>query len=103
MGSIISRSLALTDVLYFFLGLCYVGRYYGAFVGLPEYAHSKWRIIFTTFLLSLDCILMLLTTLYFKVVTADTLPLEIAGVVINIIAIVGIVWLPESPEYLYSM
>lgn len=47
---------------------------------------------------------MLLTTLYFKVVpNASAFYLEIAGLVINIIAIVGIVWLPESPEYLYSM
>ena len=90
--------------MYFFLGLCYVGRYYGAFVGLTEYAHSRLRNILTTFLLSLDCILMLLTTLYFTVVpNASAFYLEIAGLVINIIAIVGIVWLPESPEYLYSM
>jgi MFS family permease len=33
-----SKSLPLSFIMYFFLGLCYVGRYYGTFVNIVEYA-----------------------------------------------------------------
>jgi hypothetical protein len=33
-----SKSLTLSFIMYFFLGLCYVGRYYGTFVNIVEFA-----------------------------------------------------------------
>lgn len=90
--------------MYFFLGLCYVGRYYGAWVIISEYAHSRYKNLLFTYLLAIDQIYVILVTLYFKVVPrGECLYIEIGGIVLAAIAVAAAYWLPESPEYLYGM
>lgn len=98
-----SRQLELTFFMYFFLGLCFVGRYFGAFVNISVYVDKRWRNMLTTYLLILDCLLQIVIVLQFKYFKGSCMYLEISGVLFNLVALVGIWWLPESPIYLYSM
>ena len=97
-----SKSLTLSFFLYFFVGLCYVGRYYGTFVNIAEYAPQKYKNRLQSGLLVLDIVHQILVITYFKYVR-DVFYLEIFGICLNILAIFGVYWIPESPVYLYNM
>lgn len=101
--SMVVRQPFMLYVLFFSLGLCYVGRYYGAFIIITEYVDQRWRNALSTYLLAMDQVLLILVPLYFKYSKADCLFFETIWILINIIAVLGVFWLPESPEYLHGM
>jgi hypothetical protein len=88
--------------MYFFLGLCYVGRYFGTFINLEEYCPERWKNLLCSFLLALDVLHYMAIIAYFKYVK-NSLYLEIYGLILNFIAIACVLWLPESPVYLQNM
>ena len=51
---LLSNSLTLTFFMYFFMGLCYVGRYNGTFVSIVEHAPSRWKNELQSMLLIVD-------------------------------------------------
>ncbi|TNV81786.1 hypothetical protein FGO68_gene950 [Halteria grandinella] len=98
-----SRRLELTYFMYFFLGGCYVGRYFGAFVNISDYVDKRYRNALCTYLLALDCMVQMGVVLHFKYWKGNSFYLEASGIILNTISLFGIWWLPESPEYLYGM
>ena len=96
-----SRSLDLNIGLSFFLGVCYVGRYNGGYLNISEYVHNKWKNLICTFLLVWDSLVTIILAFYFRNVSKNWIELQIFGVAINAIAIIGAYFTPESPEYLY--
>jgi Sugar (and other) transporter len=97
-----SNSLILTFVMYFSLGLCFVGRYYGSFVNIVEYTPNKYKRTIASALLVVDVTHTICIITYFKYVR-NVVYLEIFGICLNIVAIVCVLWIPESPVYLYNM
>jgi MFS family permease len=97
-----SKSLTLSFFLYFFVGLCYVGRYWSTFVNIAEYSPEKYKNWLQSGLIVLDIVHQILVITYFKYVR-DVFYLEIFGICLNILAIFGVYWIPESPVYLYNM
>ena len=88
--------------MYFFLGLCYVGRYYGTFVNIVEYAPEKYKNRLQSGLLVVDIVHQIMIITYFKFVR-NVVYLDIIGIFLNLLAILGVYWIPESPVYLYNM
>ena len=87
--------------MYFLLGICYVGRYFGGYCTIIEYSDTKYKTLLVTFLLVMDAFTFILLILFFKYV-GDTTILEFIGIAINILGVFAIWWLPETPEFLYN-
>lgn len=102
IGLICSRSLALSVVLSFLVGVVNAGIYNGGFINVCEYVHSPWKNHVCTLLLIMDNFTVCLVCLYFKYVTRYWLWFQLFGVTLNAVALVGILMISESPEYLYS-
>ena len=90
-------------MMYFLLGGCYVGRYFGAFVNISDYVDKRFRNALSTYLLAFDCMIQMAIVLHFKYWKGSTFYLEVGGILLNVLSLIGIYWLPESPEYLYGM
>jgi len=101
LGLILSRNFILTNVLAFMVGVMNVGIYNGAYIMVCEYVHTPLKNKVCTVLLFFDNFTIILICLYFKFVTRYWLWFQILGVCINLIAAVGVYFLPETPEYLY--
>lgn len=97
-----SKSLYLTIALAFAIGVLNVGIYNGGYVNVCEYVHTPWKNHVCTLLLFFDNFTTILICLYFKYVSRYWLWFQLAGVALNVIALIGIFMIPESPEYLYS-
>ena len=89
--------------MYFFMGLCFVGRYNGTFVTIIELSPGRWKNLLQSSLLVLDVFHQIFITTYFKFVKNVTY-IEIAGVTLNCFALIGLYfWIPETPVYFYNM
>lgn len=55
----------------------------------------------STWLLVCDQITVILISVYLKFVSNNWLYLQIFGLSLNVIAVIGLFLIPESPEYLY--
>ena len=102
IGLVCSHNRLLTAVLAFLVGVMNVGIYNGGYVNVCEYVHSPWKNHVCTLLLFFDNFTTILICLYFKYVSRYWLWFQLIGIFLNIVALVGIFWIPESPEYLYS-
>ena len=90
--------------MYFALGVCYVGRYFGPIINIAEYSDERWRTFVSTYILVADQTCIILVDLYFKYVPrGNHSSLEIGGIILNLLVLIGLYWVPESPEYLYGM
>jgi len=97
----VTTSLHLAFPLYFLLGMCYVGRYFGSYCAIIEYSEPKYKTLLGTFLLAMDSISTIMFVIIFQV-TQDTLYVEIIGIAVNLLGVIAIWWLPETPEFLYN-
>jgi len=87
--------------MYFLLGICYVGRFFGGYIMIIEYSEAKYKTMLGTFLLVMDTFSNILLILFFKYVGNATI-MEFIGMGINILGVIAIWWLPETPEFLYN-
>ena len=102
IGLICSKNFILTAVLAFGIGVLNIGIYNGGYVNVCEYVHTPWKNHVCTVLLFFDNFTTILISLYFKYISRYWLWFQLAGIGLNIIAIIGMFFIPESPEYLYS-
>jgi len=63
----VSNTLMLAYPMYFLIGVCYVGRYFGGFCMIIEYSEPKYKTLLGTFLLTMDSISAILVILTLKV------------------------------------
>ncbi|CDW87584.1 solute carrier family member 5 [Stylonychia lemnae] len=102
VGIILSKSLYLNMALSFMIGICTVGRYNGGYINISEYVHTKYKNAVSTLLLVAEQLSVIFIVLYFKFISKNWQGLQIIGVSINFISIIGCYFLPESPEQAYS-
>lgn len=102
LGILLSRSLTLTYVLGFFLGILHIGIYNGGYINICEYVHNTWKNIVCTVLLAFDMVSLIIVGLYFRYVSDDWTWVMVLAISLNGFSIFGLYFVPESPEYLYS-
>ena len=98
---LISTSLTLNTVLAFFMGFLHIGIYNGGYVNVCEYVHSPWKNHVCTILLVFDMLVTIMIGVYFHYISRYWLWYCLIGLIFNVISLVGIYIIPESPEYLY--
>lgn len=84
------------------MGFLHIAIYNGGYVNVCEYVHKPWKNHVCTILLVFDMLTTILIGVYFHYVSRYWLWFIMIGLISNIIAVVGIFFIPESPEYLYS-
>ena len=66
-----------------------------------EYSEAKYKTMLGTFLLVMDAFTNILLILFFKYVGNANI-MDYIGMGINILGVIAIWWLPETPEFLYN-
>ncbi len=64
----IMNNIQFVFPMYFLLGICYVGRYFGGYITIIEYSEAKYKTMLGTFLLVMDAFTNILLILFFKYV-----------------------------------
>ena len=98
----LSRSLTLTTITGFFMGILHIGVANGGYINVCEYVHDKWKNVVCTIMLVFDMLTVIGTGIYWKYVSKNANGLMIFGILQNAIGLIGCLFLPETPEYLYS-
>lgn len=84
------------------MGVVCVGRYNGCYINISEYVHTPYKNAVSTLLLVFEQFVAFIIAFYFKFISTNWLYLQIFGVTVNLVAVIGSYYIPESPEYLYS-
>jgi MFS family permease len=100
--ALVTTSINVYITIFFFMGICYVGRYNGAYINISEYVHDKWKNPVSTWLLVWDSMASIIIAFYCKSISKYWLWLQIFGASLNFLAVIGTFFTPESPEYLYG-
>ena len=69
---------------------------------MAEYVHNPWKNHVCTVLLVFDMLTTIMIGVYYHSISRVWWYFPLTGLVFNFIAIIGIFFIPESPEYLYS-
>ena len=101
IGLLFSTNLSFTIVLSFFMGFLHIGIYNGGYVNVCEYVDKPWKNHVCTILLVFDMLTTIMIGIYFHYVSQFWLWFALIGLVFNIVSVIGIYFIPESPEYLY--
>ncbi|CDW86321.1 solute carrier family member 5 [Stylonychia lemnae] len=101
MALLFSKTVELNTALCFFLGVTCVGRYNGCFINISEFVHTNYKNHVSTLLLIQDSITTIFVAAYYEF-SKNWLYLQIFGVAISGLSIIGLWFIPETPEYLYS-
>jgi MFS family permease len=86
----------------FFFGLCAVGRISIGYVYLIEFMPKKYRTMIGTIYNCFNSFIVIEASLYFDYISKYWLYFELLGISLNVVAIVGILILPESPKWYYA-
>lgn len=84
------------------MGIVCVGRYNGCYIIISEYVHTPYKNAVSTLLLVFEQFVAFINAFYFKFISINWIYLQIFGVAVNLVAVIGSFFIPESPEYLYS-
>ena len=101
LAAILSRSLTFTTVLSFIMGFLRIGIYNGAYIDICEYVQTKWKNKVCTILLVFDMVTLIISGIYWRYITKNWLGLQLFGLSLNVVAALGLFFIPESPEFLY--
>lgn len=102
IASILSTSFTFTAVISFIMGYLRISLYNGGYINVCEYTHGNWKNHVCTILLVFDMLTSILMGVYYHYISNYWLYFALIGVLFNLLAIIGIFKIPESPEYLYS-
>jgi uncharacterized membrane-anchored protein YitT (DUF2179 family) len=97
-----SRSLDLSTITGFFMGILHIGIANGGYINVCEYVHVKWKYLLCTVMLVFDMFTVIVTGIYWKWISHNSLGLLVFGCLCNAVSFVALFFVPESPEYLYS-
>ncbi len=98
---IFSKSYEFNEALAFMLGFLRMGIYNGCYINVCEYVHLKWKNKVCSLLLVFDMATCIIIAAYWRYICKYWLWLHIFACICNVFAIVGLYFVPESPEYLY--
>lgn len=98
---IFSKSYTLTTFLGFCMGILHMGIYNGCYINVCEYVHLKWKTKVCSLLLVFDMLTCIIISVYWRYISKNWLWLHIFACCCNALGLVGLYFLPESPEYLY--
>ncbi|TNV80510.1 hypothetical protein FGO68_gene767 [Halteria grandinella] len=99
---ILSHSRVLTTVLMFLLGMSSVGRATVGYLYMMELSPLKQQTTIGTLLQIFNTFVTIFACFFFYYISKQWQWFEIIGLVINLIVIVCVVFMPESPKYLYA-
>ena len=97
-----SSSLELTTYIAFFMGILHIGIANGGYINVCEYVQEKWKNHVCTLMLVFDMLSVIITGIYWKYISVDATWLLVFGILLNLLSLIGVLFVPESPEYLYS-
>jgi MFS family permease len=98
---LLSKSLPLSIVMFFFQGACSPGKCQVTFVFSQELVPKKYQNYIGSAILFGDASTMLILAVYHGLLSKNWVPLQLTSFILNIISVLGI-WLlvPESPKWL---
>jgi hypothetical protein len=99
---VLSNNWDLSTSMFFFMGFLHIGIYNGCYINVCEYVNLKWQNKVCTLLLIADMLTCIIISIYWRWITKDWIYICIFGLVVNLIAAISLLCLPESPQYLYA-
>jgi len=99
---VMSENWSWTVFLFFIFGGCCAGRYSTAFVYMTELLPKKDQDIFGSLVQCLDAGTFIIIPLYFRFISKEWLPLQLFVIACALVSQVALLFIPESPKYLYS-
>ena len=99
---ILSNNLKLTIALMFLFGSCCAGRYSTSYVYISELLPVGNRTFICSATLFIDSGTLILLSIYFRFISKHWLPFQIFGVIMTFLCFIACLFIPESPDYLYS-
>eukprot|EP00347_Sterkiella_histriomuscorum_P014605 403360243 len=99
--------LILRDPNYFYaiiflMGIEYPARFLVGYIYLSEMCSEKSRPIVTSIALFFVAQSVTFACIYFSLISKHWIWLEIVGLIITVIALIGAIWIPESPRFLIA-
>lgn len=89
-------------VIFFFFGVGFVGNVSIGPLYIQEFLQKRHRAISICVIQTLEGFVVILCVLYFVYITKDWKPWYYFVLGQQLLIIVGLLWLPESPEYYFS-
>ena len=102
LATLFSRNLVLTIVIMFFFGGVSVGRASIGFLYLMEFIPLKQQTVVGTFLQVFNSATTITACFYFVYISKYWLWFQMVGCAINLIVVICLFYVPESPKYLIS-
>jgi len=84
------------------MGILHIGVANGGYINVCEYVHTRWKNILASLMLVFDMLTVIITGIYWKWISKNATGLLIFGIGCNAVSFIAILFVPESPEYLYS-
>lgn len=97
----LSRSLPLTTGVGFIMGILHIGIANGGYINVCEYVQGRYKNIVCTMMLVFDMLTVIATGIYWKLISKNSSGLLLFGIACNALGLLGVLVVPESPEYLY--
>jgi hypothetical protein len=85
LGLIFAKNIVLIYFSMFYAGLVSIGRFSNGYILLTELVPEKKSSIVGPFLLSMDVIVVLYLTIYYRFIYSDTAPLYFFGLALNVV------------------
>lgn len=99
----VSKNYSLTIALIFFLGVVGVGRSTIGFLYLMELVPKRKKRLLGTLTNATDAFLYIVCAFYFWMISKNVFYLLTATTVLNVLLVIGIYFVPESPDFLHDI
>ena len=103
LAAMLSQSLNLSIVIFFFFGMCCPGKAGISYVYLLEFIPKKYQTYVGTVTLFADGSTMIILSIYFRFISKHWLYFEIYAITATALCTFLCLVIPESPKFLYSV